>query len=207
MSLPFRFPQFVVAAACAPLAVLISGCSSGPKRPKHAPYSQVSPSVIQDAIEAQEAAVRAMRPPPTDLPPALVLPGTYRPVLADGRMVLRRETDPKLIQGNYAVVVTDPSRGEIAHQPGLIEAELAREVILLKQAQAQQMAATNELVNGIGLVTEQATMIGRQATAVSRELAASREANVRLESEVKRLTEEAVSREAKTAQPEADDRK
>jgi hypothetical protein len=186
----------IVSVACVvlPAVVIVSGCSTGPKRPKHAPFSEVSPAVIQEAIAAQEAAARAMRPPQTELPPAIVLPGTYRPVLADGRMVLRRETDPKLIQGNYAVVVADPARGEIAHQPGLIEAELAREVMLLKQAQASQTAMSGELIAGISVVTDQATAIGNQASAVTQELTSSREANALLADEVRRLRTEAAAR-------------
>ena len=168
------------------ILVLLGGCTSSKRSPKHAPVSEVNIQIIEAAILAQAAAakpaVASVQPPDS-----IVLPGVYRPVLSDGRMTLRHETNPKLIRGNYAVVMTDPGRGEISHQPGLMEEELAREVVGLKIAQAQNLIIAQNMVQETQQVSQQAALLNQQIDGARADLAATREANVLMQEELNRL--------------------
>lgn len=188
---PSAFRVLITLGVCLGLVA----CSSSPKRPSKAPVSDVTPSVMDEAVRAQLELVAAMRARQiADAPPTFTLPGVYRPVLVDGQMVLRKETDPKLIAGNYAVVLVDPSRGDISHQPGLMPAELAREVVILKQAQAKQVEIATALVSGVN-------MVGQQAGQLAAQIEATRAANTALAAEVARLQAEAKANPAPAAAP------
>lgn len=175
------------------IPLLVAGCSSSPRKPKHAPVSEVNLNVIEAAISGQAQAVTAMRRnDAVDPPDSIVLPGVYRAVLRDGAMSLRRETDPKLVRGSYSIVMTDPARGELSHQPGLLDSELAKEVVGLQGAQA---VLTEQAV----ILAQQAAILNQQISAARTDLIETREANVLMQGELTRLR--AASEQSALPQP------
>jgi hypothetical protein len=158
------------------LLALAAGCASKTAQSKQgaqapgAPKLQVSPRVI-DLVDPPDASRPRVARADAD---KIVLPACYRLVLVDGKQVLVRETDAQAIQGNpgsLRIVTGEIARGEISYQPGLVDQELAEEVVRTRQSQAAADNAAINLTNQSAEVVAQSKQLQAQNKALAIRLA------------------------------------
>lgn len=186
-------------------ALLISGCATteqnarkGAQSPGQ-PKSPVSPRVVAlvdppDDTRPRQIAANADR---------IVVPACYRMVIIDGQQTLVRESDEQAIQGNRGslrVVKGEVARGEISYQPGLIEQELAEEVVRTRQAQAQTDEAAVELTKQSEELMKQSKLMQTQNKILATQLAQLAMYARRLEEQLAAEQEQQQQAQSKTNQ-------
>lgn len=159
-------------------AIALGGCSStqsgemgglssrGGATIEAAPRSRISKGVMDQAVASSN--VGQQRHDRPVLPNELVVPGTYRLVVVDGKTMLVQETDARKVLTSPAVqiIAADPMTGDLSIQPAILPQEVTEEIVRnrgqtdqILRALPQILAENKRLSSEIKQLSEEITQL------------------------------------------------
>lgn len=190
------------------LAFVVGGCASNSAHvPRNRPVSPVSPDTLNKIDPPTSPGSAKTNELGVEWQGDVVLPGVYRGYIVDGKVVMRKETDPRVVAAppsSMRFVLGNPQHGEVTYQPAMLEQELAIELMRSRDQNArnQQLyqalaVRTNELKRASEAMQQNTIALAKQIEGQAAYIKALEIKNAQLNAEIEAAKAKAKAEEKK----------
>jgi len=176
------------------VALALGGCANNTHTPRNRPVSPVSENTLNKIDPPASPEAAKTNELGVEWQGDVVIPGVYRGYIVDGKLVMRKETDPRAVAAppsSMRFVLGNPQHGEVTYQPAMLEQELAIELMRSREQNArnQQLyqalaVRTNELKRASETMQQNTIALAKQIEGQAAYIKALETKNAQLNAEI-----------------------